>query len=315
MEQYEGHDRTAHILDELKRIDAEANQLPGDKVPRFVSSAAREVAHKEIKRIGWYMRKDSHELPEKPVVSTNHYLWLMNRYRRAIKAAGYRHHNANDQLAAIAARCRTPAWQKKYPDAPEVAKMIDPALSIEKLRSNLLHILRNNNSAHSNSNSDINKALSKVQLEHALYYALEPLEIARTTRRRVSGEKLEQKQTETQYLIHGPKIIAKAGLLLLEGLAAAPAQAKLQKAKYGKLRADKAAPCLVLGCALLTGRRLSEVVMHGNFELMPSKPGYVLFSGQMKTKNRRLLENIKPYEIPVLQITPEDIQAYVAALP
>ena len=314
MEQYEGHDRTAHILDELARIEDEAKTLPGDKVARFVSSAAREVAHKELKRIGWYMRKDSNELPEQPKVSTNHYLWLMNRYRRAIKAAGFRHHHANDQLSAIVARCKTPAWKKKYPDAAEVAKLIDPALSIEKLRSNMLQILRNKDSQHSNSNSDINKALSKVQLEHALYYALEPLEIARTTRRRVSGEKLEQKQTETQYLINGPKIVVKAGLLLLEGLAAAPDQAKMQKAKYGKLRANKAAPSLVLGCALLTGRRLSEVVMHGNFELMPNKPGYVLFSGQMKTKNRRLLENIKPYEIPVLQITKEDIAAYLESL-
>lgn len=310
MQEYEGHDRTAHILSELERIEAMAKAQPQEKVARFVSSAAREVAHKELKRIGWLMRKDSQELPKDAEVSTGHYLWLMNRYRRSIKAANHRHHNANEQLAAIAARCNKNPWLKKYPDAPHVAKLIDPALSLDKLRSNMLKLLRDRNSPHSNSNSEIHKALAKVQLEHALYYALEPLEVARQARKDASREALEVKQVEKQFMIHGRRLVAKAWLMLLEGLALGAEQVTINKAKYSKLRAGKAVPQLVTAIALITGRRFSEVAMHGNFEPMLNKPGYVLFSGQMKTKNRRLLEIIKPYEIPVLALEPDDIEAF-----
>lgn len=309
MSEYEGHDKTAHILSELDRIESEAKALPAEKVARFVSSAAREVAHKELKRLGWLMRKDSAELPTDAEVSTGHYLWLMNRYRRSIKAAGYRHHSANDQLAAIAARCLKNPWLKKYPDAPEVAKLIDPALSLDKLRGNLLKLLRDKNSPHSNSNSDIHKAMAKVQLEHALYYALEPLEVARKARKEASREALEQKQEEKQYLIHGRRVVGKAWLMLLEGITQGMQQTSINKAKYQKLRAGKAVPQLIAAIGLLTGRRFNEITMHGSFEPMPAKHGYVLFSGQLKTKNRKLLELIKPYEIPVLALEPDDMEA------
>lgn len=309
MKEYEGHDKTAHILSELERIESEAKAMPPEKVARFVSSAAREVAHRELKRLGWLMRKDSTELPTDAIVSTSHYLWLMNRYRRSIKAAGHRHHNANSQLAAIAARCQKGAWVKKYPDAAEVAKMIDPALSLDKLRANLLKLLRDRNSPHSNSNSEIHKALAKVQLEHALYYALEPLEVARQARKEASRETLEEKQEDKQYLVHGRRVVGKAWLMLLDGIQSGMQQASIPKAKYSKIRAGKAVPQLIAAIALITGRRFSEVAMHGTFEAMPTKHGYVLFSGQMKTKNRKLLELIKPYEIPVLALEPDDMEA------
>jgi hypothetical protein len=75
-------------------------------------------------------------------------------------------------------------------------------------------------------------------------------------------------------------------------------------AKARELLTSKSWPDVVVGLAVVTGRRLSEIMKVG--ELHPKSLYTVIFSGQLKRKD----EVLKPYEIPVLVEAPMVLAAW-----
>ncbi|MFM9785435.1 hypothetical protein, partial [Streptomyces scabiei] len=95
-----------------------------------ITDRCGRVAKDEHKRLGWVVDQVSGELASNPQISHNHYINLMNNYRRAIKALGYKHHQIEKTLVTFI---------KKYQEyRPEIAEMLDPSLPIDTLRENVI---------------------------------------------------------------------------------------------------------------------------------------------------------------------------------
>ncbi|MGI0120270.1 protelomerase family protein [Zooshikella sp. RANM57] len=255
----DGFDRTKHIVKTVQHI-YEEGQKKGNK---YITDRCGRVAKDEHKKLGWIVDQKSGELKVKPKISHNHYINLMNNYRRSIKALGYKHHLIDKTLKTFVDK------YKGY--RPEIADMLDYSLPLKTLRENIV-ILK----SESRSKSDFRSDLLALRIEFHLYYLFEPKGIAVDKRKSQVKEALNEKH-ENVIKINGENIIKIAEKLLQN------------KSNYTDI---------AIGLALLTGRRANEIMKTAKCRVASDKT--LFFDGQLKTHNRYLFETLGEYEIPCL---------------
>ncbi|EKO3718764.1 hypothetical protein P0F08_002991 [Vibrio metschnikovii] len=256
----DGMDRTKYIVKAAKHIQEEGQE----KGPKYITDRCGRVAKDEHKRLGWVVDQVSGELASNPQISHNHYINLMNNYRRAIKALGYKHHQIEKTLVTFI---------NKYQEyRPEIAEMLDPSLPIDTLRENVILL-----KSQARSKSEFRSDLLGLRIEFHLYYLFEPKGIATDKRKEQVKEALNEKH-ENVIKINGDHIKELATKILSEK--------------------DPSYTDLAVGLALATGRRANEIMKTASFKKSGERS--LMFEGQLKTHNRYLFEEIGAYEIPCI---------------
>lgn len=167
---------------------------------------------------------------------------------------------------------------------PDLSSHLNAELPIKVLRDRLT-VLRKNE-----KRGVVRKILSTIRIEHHAYYLLQPVyEWSRKVATANDSQNLAKK-VAAQIKINPDFAVAEAERLVKEGI-----EKQTQEVKYS----------LALGLAIATGRRRSEIFKTGKFWTTETTPdGYVMFSGQLKTHDRHLFDDVKPYPIPTL-ISPQ----------
>lgn len=167
---------------------------------------------------------------------------------------------------------------------PDLDKQLRHDMPLQELRDRLT-VLRKNE-----KRSVVKKLLGGIRIEHHAYYLLQPVyEWSRKVATANDGKNLTKK-VSSQIKVNPDFAVAEAGRLVREGI-----EKKSQEVKYS----------LALGLAIATGRRRSEIFKSAKFWATETTPdGHVMFSGQLKTHDRQLFDDVKPYPIPTL-ISPQ----------
>jgi hypothetical protein len=304
--EHQGLDYTSYIVEQVQYIEQQALTKDADKRAAYVSNAGNRLAKKEIDRLGYTPDKDTGLVDEtKTRCAGNTYVNIMNRYRNAIKALNYKHHSLEHSLSQLIAK-----FNHVYPDLsalPNITQKTDlkrylrPGQKIDSLRDKLV-LLR----SAIPRKTEFGKRLFTIKIEHHTWYLFAPIESVVSEKRATSDKNLNIKH-KNQVLINGDWIIEQATDLIEQGIEELGAWLKLKRVKPGLEDYDKTKyrskripyPRLAIGLAMASGRRSTEIMRTANF-LPGTNDNFVLFSGQLKTKNRRLFEDLKPYEIPVI---------------
>lgn len=167
---------------------------------------------------------------------------------------------------------------------PDLGSQIRPDMPIQELRDKLT-ILRKNE-----KRNVVKKILSSIRIEHHAYYLLQPVyEWSRKVATANDSKNLARK-VSSQIKVNPEFAVKEAARLVSEGISKAS-----HDVKYS----------LALGLAIATGRRRSEIFKTAIFwETETTPKHHVMFSGQLKTHDRELFDDVKPYPIPTL-IEPE----------
>lgn len=167
---------------------------------------------------------------------------------------------------------------------PDLGKQLRPEMSIGELRDTLT-VLRKNE-----RRNVVKKILSDIRIEHHACYLLQPAyEWSRKVATENDGKSLAQK-VSAQIKVNPDFAVSEAERLVAEGIEKANANVKYS---------------LALGLAIATGRRRTEIFKTAKFWSTETTPeNHVMFSGQLKTHDRVLVNDVKPYPIPTL-ISPE----------
>ncbi len=197
---------------------------------------------------------------------------ILGEYRDAIKAIGLKHHNIEANLQ------RAVKHLAEY--IPTIGDQLKPDMPLSTLRRNLTVLIKN-------ERRPVVKAFLKdIKIEHHAFYLLQDaFEWSRTEATKHDKANLKAK-VSNQKRVNPDDIINVANALLTENIAAG-------------IDADYQA--LACGLALATGRRRSEIMKTARFEITDTTPEHhVMFSGQLKTKDRRIFDDVVPYAIPTL---------------
>jgi hypothetical protein len=257
----ESKNRVEKIAKQVQDI-TEFAQTKDSGAAKYITDRCNTIARTEDKRLNIVVDKKTGEILEKPNVSYRYYTQIMEGYRSAIKSLNFKHHAIEKHVNAFI---------NKYSDSVDnLEEMLDPELPIETLRENLIKLR-----ANARSGSSFKSDLLKLRIEHHAYYMFEPKGsykdfISDQNSKNLKAKLLNQVQVN-------PEWIKSLTTSLLT-------------------KDDPSVSDLAIGIAIATGRRLTEVMKTG--ELKAVNKSTLLFSGQLKTKNRHLFEEIKPYEIP-----------------
>jgi hypothetical protein len=255
--------RVKEVVSKIRHIEIEAKEK-GDKANKYLTDRCNTIANDENKRLNVLIDKKTGELLSKPVCSYRYYAQLMENYRSGIKALNLKHHAISLNISRFV---------KKYKSKkPELNTMLDENLTIEKLRENVI-LLRSDTVTGSEYRSD----LLSLKIEHHAFYLFEP---KGTIKDFISDDNKKQlnKKLHNQILVNAEWVKKITNELLKSP--------------------DSSVAELVVGVALATGRRLTEVMKTAKFKINGDLS--LIFSGQLKTKNRHLFEDITGYEIPSL---------------
>ena len=255
-----GIDRTKYIVN----VAANIYEKGLENGHKYITDRCGRVARDEHKRLGWVIDHISGELISNPHISHNHYINLMNNYRRAIKAMGYKHHKIEKECYDFI--------EKYHKYQVDISKILDPGLPIEKLREHIILL-----KSKARSKSEFRKDLLSLRIEFHLYYLLEPKGIATDQRKKQVQDSLNDKH-QNVIKINGEHI-KKLAIKLLSGR-------------------DNSYTDLAVGLALATGRRANEIMKTAKFKKLDKQ--FVMFEGQLKTHNRYLFEDIGSYKIPCI---------------
>lgn len=253
--------RVKEVVDKVRHIQQEADRK-GKGSAKYLTDRCNAIAKEEHKRLNVIVDHKTGELLSKPVCSYRYYTHLMESYRNGIKALGFKHHAIDRHVNAFI--------RKHGPEKEDLKKKLDPLLPIEKLRDNLI-ILR----ADTVTGSDFRRDLLSLRIEHHAYYMFEPKGSIKDWRRDDDKKQLKKKLND-QILVNPEWVKNLASDLLTKN--------------------EPSTSDLCIGIALATGRRLTEIIKTAAFK--PVDDMSLLFSGQLKTKNRHLFEELSPYEIP-----------------
>lgn len=255
--------RIKEVVDKVRHIQEEA-ESKGDASAKYITDRCGRIAKDENKRLNVDVDPKTGKLRSKPYCSHRYYSQLMDNYRSGIKALGYKHHAIERHVSAFI---------NKYSGECEgLEKMLDTSLPIEKLRENMIKLR-----ASAVTGSDFRKDLMKLKIEHHAYYQFETKGAIKDW---ISDDNKQQlkKKLKNQIRVNPDWVKEKARDLLT--------------------RSNPSVSDLAIGIAMSTGRRLTEVMKTAKFKKVDNKT--LLFSGQLKTKNRHLFEELAPYEIPAL---------------
>lgn len=255
--------RIKEVVDKVRHIQEEA-ESKGDASAKYITDRCGRIAKDENKRLNVDVDPKTGKLRSKPYCSHRYYSQLMDNYRSGIKALGYKHHAIERHVSAFI---------NKYSGECEgLEKMLNTSLPIEKLRENMIKLR-----ASAVTGSDFRKDLMKLKIEHHAYYQFETKGAIKDW---ISDDNKQQlkKKLKNQIRVNPDWVKEKASDLLT--------------------RNNPSVSDLAIGIAMSTGRRLTEVMKTAKFKKVDNKT--LLFSGQLKTKNRHLFEELAPYEIPAL---------------
>lgn len=226
-----------------------------------VTDRCNSMARNQREKLGVVTDKKTGELTSKPKISYRYYCYLMENYRNAIKALGYKHHLIDTHVKA---------FLRKYSKSVDgLSDMLDTSLPLDKLRDNLI-LLR----AKSVTGSEYKSDLLNLKIEHHAYYMFEPRGAVRDWISDDDSKSLTKK-LKSQILVN-PDWVKDTATRLLTSKSPTVSD-------------------LCIGIALSTGRRLTEIMKTATFKKEDNAT--LLFSGQLKTKNRHLFEDMKPYKI------------------
>lgn len=255
--------RVKEVVDKVRHIQKAASEK-GKNASKYITDRCNTIAKDEHERLNIEVDKDTGELLTDPVCSYRYYSQLMEDYRNGVKALGYKHHSIE---------FHTKAFIRKYKSkVTGLAEQLDSSLPIQKLRDNLI-LLRSG----SITGSDFRKDLLNLKIEHHSYYMFEPKGVIKDWIRGDDKKSLSKK-LHSQILVNPNYVKTLASDLLTKD--------------------EPTDSDLCIGLALATGRRLTEIMKTAKFTKVDDKT--LLFSGQLKTKNRHLFEEIKPYQVPCM---------------
>lgn len=303
--EHQGIEMSSYIVDQIKHIEEQALMNDKGKRAAYVSNASKRLVNAELERLGYVPDKDTGLVDEdKARCAFNTYTNIVNRYRNAIKDLGYKHHSLEHSLILLIKK-----FNHVFPDLSaldnikqkgDLARYLKPNQKINTLRDKLT-ILRSVLA----KNTEFYNRVAKIKLEHHAYYLFTPIQSVVAETREKSNVSLEEKHAN-RILINGEWISNKSAELINAGIDELSQWVSLKPQpkdadKYDQYKhRSKRIPYtnLALGLAMACGRRATEIMRTAIF-LPGKKAGFVNFSGQLKTKNRRLFEEIKPYDIPL----------------
>jgi len=197
---------------------------------------------------------------------------VLGEYRDAIKAIGLKHHNIEANLARAVKHLTE--W------LPTIGDQLKPDMPLSTLRHNLTKLIKNER------RPAVKTVLRDIKIEHHAFYLLQDaFEWSRREATKHDKDNLTAK-VANQKRVNPDDIIKVAEALLTENLAAG---------------ADADYMALACGLALATGRRRSEIMKTASFQITDTTPAnHVMFSGQLKTKDRSKFDDVVPYAIPTL---------------
>ncbi|GAB1116102.1 MAG: hypothetical protein SwStaBPW_28380 [Shewanella algae] len=197
---------------------------------------------------------------------------VLGEYRDAILALRMKHHNIDENLD------RACSHLAEY--IPGISQSLSPSLPLTTLRNNLKRLLKDER------RPVVKRALREIRIEHHAYYLLQDAYEWSRKESTKNDKQILKEKVKNQKSVNPEHIIAMAEQLLVTSLDSG-------------LNADKAS--LAIGIALATGRRRTEIMKTGHFQITETTPeNHVMFSGQLKTKDRKLFDDVKPYPIPCL---------------
>jgi len=251
------------VVKQVLKIENDAKDK-ADGGAKHIRDSCRQLANLEHNKMNIKVDPQTGELTSKPTVSHRYYTKLMADFRNGIKDLGIKNHAIKKNISSFI---------RKYGKGkPEIENMLSPALPIEKLRDNII-LLR----SEAITGSQFRKDVMSLRIEHHAYYMFEPKGAIKDWIRDDSKAKLKEKSIN-QILVNPDWIKT-----ICEEI----------------LKDNKSTPeSLAVAIIMSAGRRITEVLKTAKFKVDGEYS--LLFSGQLKTKNRNLFEEIKPYKIPTL---------------
>ncbi|MBD1559526.1 hypothetical protein HC752_21520 [Vibrio sp. S9_S30] len=166
---------------------------------------------------------------------------------------------------------------------PDFAKLMNPQMDISTLRDNWKIIYKNER--RGKNRAAVVKALQDIRIEHHAYYLIQPIYVwVRKIGTSMDRDKRDS-NVMNQVQVNPEFAISTAEKLLSTSLEVKEAN------KFD----------LALGLAIATGRRRTEIFKTAVFDVIDTTPdNHVMFSGQLKTHDRELFDDVKPYAIPCL---------------
>lgn len=302
---HQGLDYTPYVVDQIKHIEAVGNDKDASKRPAYISNAVNRLVKSELERLGYFADKDTGKVDEsKTNCKFNTYVNIMNNYRNAIKSLGFKHHSFELSLSQFVDKFDhiydSMSELKNITFKGKLSKYLTPNQKIETLRDKMT-LLR---SAVA-KDTEMGKRLLKIKLEHHAFYLFAPISSVVAEKRQQSEDSLKIKHMN-RVLINGDWFIETTKKLIEDGIAElsqwvslkpVPKKDDYDKSKYRSKRVPYTR--LAVGLAFASGRRVTEIMRTAKF--LPGKiENSVSFSGQLKTKNRHLFEDLSAYDIPVL---------------
>ncbi|MFP8968599.1 protelomerase family protein [Pokkaliibacter sp. CJK22405] len=194
----------------------------------------------------------------------------------AIRSLRMKHHLIEKNLG-LATRELAPYFDSKTLD------LLSPDRDLDSLREDLTRLRKN-------ETRDIPRSLlAGVRIEHHGVYILNDIyrrlrQVATANDKKALGKKLK-----SQVLVNPTFPVARSQEVL----------SALSSPDH-----SYSVPIVAAALAIVTGRRRTEIFKTAEFSTKGAPAGYLRFSGQLKTKDRRLFDNVAPYDIPCL-VEPE----------
>jgi hypothetical protein len=242
----------------------EVAQTKGDKSSKYITDRCNTIARNIHKDLDIITDKKTGELTSEPQISYRYYTKLMEQYRNAIKDLGFKHHSIESHLKAFVLRHKE--------KVTEVETMLEHSLPLHVLRDNFIKLR-----GDSVSGSMFRKELQSIKFEHHLFYLLEPKGAVKDWRKEDDKSSLKKKLNKS----------IKVNPDWVKGI--------VNDILNNNSPSERD---LAIAIALATGRRTTEVMKTAKFKAVDNQT--LLFSGQLKTKNRKIFEVLDSYEIPCL---------------
>jgi hypothetical protein len=259
--------RVKEIVAKIRHIE-EVAESKGKGAAKYITDRCNTILREELKdgddRLNIVIDRGTGELISEPNCSYRYYSKLMEDYRNGVKSLGFKHHAIERNVSG---------FLRKYSDKNQDLKtLLDPSLPIEKLRENMIKLR-----AKTVTGSDFRRDLLSLRIEHHAYYMFEPIGAVRDWIGNDDKQSLNKK-LHSQILINPTWIKATAERLLTSK--------------------DSNVADLAIGLAMATGRRMTEIFKTAEFTVLDDST--LLFNGQLKTKNRKLFEDVSAYEVPTM---------------
>jgi hypothetical protein len=269
-----GISRPEYIIEFIKNTQEHALTLDESKRPGYITTMCARVVRSFLRDMGWYTNSRTGELEGTPRCSSKTLASIFSEYRQIIIKNNIKHHLFDKHASRII---------RDFQDVePRLPKMLSVDLTSEKLEENLI-VLRQG----IDRQSEYGKALIELKIHFALYYNLNVPQIVSDTNRQMQSDRLEK--------THNNKVSINPDWVR-----------QVINDKFNEKHPTVGGLCVAIGLA--TGRRLTEILRTANFKKVDDVT--LLFSGQLKTKNRKLFEEIKPYKINTLVPADEVIKAF-----